>query len=266
MQCAPMAALLEIMLCTSSDDIYRRARSLVHKVLCQYFGAKGESDEDLCISYEYECWLDGMTKDTLRDFCAVFQDTPRDSLFGLVALSRAWKSCGVSSSVPQLNVSPLLIYALQSLGKMSGEFVLLTLQVSLNCLLRHLQPLSLSSLICFYLDEDVTTLNRQCGLLKEYATRLISWHAQKSLVPLLFKVHRELFTSKSSFQMALGFMDDSREAKMPFGIPLNVISSKEANWLLRQISHCMLVASPDEKPHLSHFIRLLLPFAVKVSS
>jgi hypothetical protein len=139
--------LLEIVMSTPSRVLFSEAYQLVVQTLScvtapAHLGKECVDD----IRYEITCWVDGMTSACLDEFCSLLQ-TGRNILCSSIEIAKALRKTAKTDPTIRLNVSLLLVEALDYLPQASVSFIQLCCQVASRCLLRHVNPLPLAALI-----------------------------------------------------------------------------------------------------------------------
>lgn len=114
-----------------------------------------------------------MTRGAVADFCSLQQRADRDSFRGLIMLAKAWKKSNAPGLLPEFNISMLLGHALSRFLAGNEDFSLLTLQVTLNCLTHHVNPLPLASLVCAAANESDEWTGEQPFQVLQYARSLL---------------------------------------------------------------------------------------------
>ena len=140
LQIKSLERMSEILLSVRSPQIMQLARTLTLQLLSGIISVKDKQAD-----YEFGCWLDGVTTETLAEFVSCLQEASHLRLFNS-GFARAWQRAQLTSSVPFLPASPLLVFALRKQPS-TGPFGLLTCQVAARCLLYQENPLPLAVLI-----------------------------------------------------------------------------------------------------------------------
>jgi hypothetical protein len=97
--------------------------------------------------YEASLWVDGLTNDTLEEFCTVLQTAQELPVPVFVQIAKCWRASSLPSYVPDSRPSALVLCAIQQLPSASSYFAFLTCRVVAACLLSELRPLSLALVI-----------------------------------------------------------------------------------------------------------------------
>jgi hypothetical protein len=140
---------LEIALRVRCEQILQDIRSISIDVLVRFIGRN-----DLESQYEAACWVDGLTKGTLNEFCQLLQDASKVISPFALELSRAWKKARLPSPVPQVRLSALLRQLLHSLGHFDRRFQRFLIQILTRCLWSRGDPVALAVMILDAVESD----------------------------------------------------------------------------------------------------------------
>jgi hypothetical protein len=243
-------ALMEILLWTKDAQVYRSTRRAALALYPRYLGERStdiESREiNVDIEFEYSCWVDGLTQETLEDLCVLIRQSSPEPIRSRVALVAAWEK--LPGDVPRLNVSPLLVHALGVLSERSPPFRALVCQVAARCLMHHFDPLPLAALCVSSLNETKTGKN--LTVLFNYTHALIHFNEinAKDRTKHLSALLTQLFDG-SCFAVAL----IARPWHEAAGT-LAQQTSEELSVSFQQMAHVFLVSPEQEQPSLSQLI------------
>jgi hypothetical protein len=209
------------------------------------------------IAYEYACWIDGVTHETLDEVCRLIKQSSEELIQSRLALVRAWK--GMPGGVPVLNVSPLLVQALIGMSDLSPLMRLLVGQVATSLLLYSSEPTPLAALIDASLTGIAKAGNEE--RLQSYALSLVEFDRLKSkfrtdlisnLVQSLFDRHCQL--AAISAQRWGDIFDDSHHT-----------SAEDCSIAFRRMAHIVLVSAPREQRTLvAQLFQALIPQLLRV--
>jgi hypothetical protein len=140
--------VMEIMITTKSEQVWKKARAIVLRVLAPIFQYRSDDEESLeCLYYEAACWVDGLTADSLDPLCKLMKDASLLSLSSTAIVGKAWTRACLPRPVPCIPISPILTTALSQPVECSKSLSELTLQVTSKCLLYQRNPMPLVALI-----------------------------------------------------------------------------------------------------------------------
>jgi hypothetical protein len=140
--------VMEIMITTKSEQVWKKARAIVLRVLAPIFQYRSDDEESLeCLYYEATCWVDGLTADCLDPLCKLMKDASLLSLSSTAIVGKAWTRACLPRPVPCIPISPILATALFQPVECSKSLSELTLQVTSKCLLYQRNPMPLVALI-----------------------------------------------------------------------------------------------------------------------
>jgi hypothetical protein len=252
---------MEILLWTKDSQVYRSTRRAALALFPRYWGERStdiESREiNVIIEFEYSCWVDGLTQETLEDLCALIRQPSPEPIRSRVALVAAWEK--LPGDVPRLNVSPLLVHALGVLSERSRPFRVLVCQVAARCLMHHFDPLPLAALCVSSLNETKTGKNLVA--LFNYSHALLHFNDTKAIYRTkhLSALLTQLF-DLNCFLVALV----SRPWHEAAGT-LTQQTSEELSVSFRQMAHVFLVSPEQEQPSLLQLIvQRLFPCILRV--
>lgn len=241
---------------TRSEAILREARAIMLDLLCRVIpGHRG--DEAL---YEATCWVDGLTKGTIEEYCALLQDATNVSTPIFIELAHAWRKADLPHPVPNSNLSMILVRALQRLPHASKEFSLLTVQVVIKCLLCDLKPLPLAVMIVEAAEtEDMVSKHTIVGDLAEYARSIIYFdrYSGSDRNALAMRLLRSNFSEDSYPLVWLAPSPASRTRRIPSGV--------DCLSLMQQVTHMAAVFEADCRVRCCNVLRRLVPIAIVVS-
>lgn len=248
------ALLLDIVMTTRSPIVYKSAREMTVYLIALSSSLetiRTEAQED--IRYEASCWVDGMTKDTITEFCSALQDC-HGSSSGKITFLKAWKISGLSRSIPNLNVSALLIHCLERITHSSEAFALLVHQVTALSLLHHFSPLPLAVITSSVLQENESSeINLPMKLLIEYTNSIIkldsnAYNHFTSLFVALFSPGTQM----------LGALSSSKNVRED-------VKLRDLGSTMRQVSHLYTISeSRAHKQHYLEWFHMTFPITIKV--
>lgn len=209
----------------------------------------GVDDEESkrCLEYELSCWVDGMTRDTLSEFCISLRESAELSFRSEILLAKAWEKLSLPSPVPALSVSPLLIHVLERLPRASPMFRLLACQVATKCLFHHLNPLPLAVVVIHagHIDEPQLQCSVHSRLL-QYAQSLVEFDRFSDTVRLGFI--RSLLSSSLSTESCQGLfigLPNSRKASSTCDA-VGLLAYEDSEVMVRQLLHVMTVVDDED--------------------
>ena len=128
--------------------------------------------------YEAACWVDGITKSTLPEFCSLLKDSANTVPLISVELVHAWRKANLPlKSLPTRQLSTLLIRGIKHLKQASMEFGTLISQVVTRCLFSYENPVPLALMILENVKrDDVDTTPIYIVDLVEHANMLAFYH------------------------------------------------------------------------------------------
>lgn len=240
---------MAILLSTQDSQVYRSSRRAALALFPSYWRERSSDPKshqiNVDIQYEYACWVDGLSQETLDDLCDLIRQSSPEPIRSRLALVAAWEN--LPGSVPRLNVSPLLVHALGVLSELSPPFRVLVCQVAARCVLHHFDPLPLASLCVASLKE--TRIGKNLTALFDYAFALIHFDEVKArdrtkLLSALLTPHFDgtcfliAMTSRPWHEV----VDWTHE------------TSEELGVAFRQMAHFILVSPEQEQPTLIQII------------
>jgi hypothetical protein len=245
---------------TRSDEIHRTARHVLIDVLSR--GERRAFDRDaenkLCIEYEISCWIDGCYDEVVDELCLLVQESSSNKLPPLASLFQAWEYSGLSSPVPALRISSLLLHALQQIGKMSSDFTLLTFQVASKCLMYDTNPIPLASLIVYHAESSKEMLEKDMHPIALYAKSLVQFGKFSGTDRLTFL--DSLLQGSFKDDSVMMFQEKCKGDQKFTGF----FSSFDHLALLRQIAHLSLVLDVSRRNVFTDLFKQLLPIAFLV--
>jgi hypothetical protein len=244
--------MIEVILATSSPQLLRAGRELALHLMSgiipgrRIFSAGGAVKASF--DYEFSCWVDGVTKQTLDELITCLQESSLVSFRLVLGFAKAWQHAKLSSSVPFLPASSLLTYALQH-HQASAAFAVLTCQVAAKCLLYQTNPLPLAVLIHdshrrSLQDVEYSEVTVHLEQLAQYCSSLI--HFQE--IPAngkhdsLCSLFARLFSSESFSALFNGISSCSVDAGHPQGIRY---ANCDALILVRNLLHLIAISGPS---------------------
>jgi hypothetical protein len=251
------------------------ARAITLKLLSRIHPSRtGNSvDNSSALEYEFSCWVDGVTTETLDEFCSILQDSSGLSFQSVIVFAKAWQEANMKNSVPPLPVSPILVQALQNLPRASKNFARLTCQVAVKCLLYQTNPLPLAVLIqdaCQrVLNVESSAIERSSvQQLAQYSRTLVHYDESsesEEKAELLVSVLNSSL-SGGSYRELLAFRTGTRSGERRQATPSKT-SFSDAVVLVRQLAHLVTVSRENElSSKYVNMLRKLVPVALVVSS
>jgi hypothetical protein len=253
---------------TTSDCVLALAREIALFMFRRVVASRVEDTESQqCLEYEASCWIDGMTMETLPEFCKVIQEASQLSFRSVVAFAEAWTASALPGAMPTLSVSGNLIHVMQRLSKASEAFLLLTCQVAAKCLLYHFNPLPLATIVVH---------SRKEGTLIDHAFYNALWAYAHSLVEFNKYTATErngLVNSMLSSCLSVGscprvFVESPSDSMIPkrLGLATNSTFVRDDNKAMaRHLSHLVVVSDNDiERKSRLDTMKRLLPSAIMV--
>ncbi|CAJ1918000.1 unnamed protein product [Cylindrotheca closterium] len=138
--------VLEIMLHTKEGSVYKDSRVIAINLLVRMLQSRWtDENSESFIRYESECWINGLTIDSLPSFCALLRDVTENELQIVATIGDVWSRC---KAVGPMTCS-LLLFAAWATEKPLAAFAKLFSQVSLRVMLFHRSPLVVANLIHF---------------------------------------------------------------------------------------------------------------------
>jgi hypothetical protein len=256
--------LIEIAMLTKSAAVHVDSRKLAILCVSSAFPTvanelPGEGTWQ-SINYEIECWVDGMTNSILGDFSTALQESSQHTVRTGVIFAKAWKNSSLPGAAPKLNVSPVLVHALQTLPSASQGLASLICQVAARCLLTHHSPLPIATIIAMPYEsrECEKSFPPQFICLAEYAKSLVAFSSVEppDRVVLLLDMLRACFSKESAIRQ-IAFQ---AEKKGPD--PEELTLCDQAMPLLQQVAHLVIIAESSD--NLIKVFQKLLPLALKV--
>lgn len=198
------------MLTTKSEVVHGRCRQIVSRLLLQILQSRwADNDSVSSIEHECECWIDGLTLDSLPDFCKLLHGVS-DNALGIIAGSGdAWTHC---RDLGPIEFSLLLVASLNS-PNLSQPFSLLVGQVCTKSLLFHRSPLMLATLIHFLTEnsEVVNVVKSETNTnLVNYASSLRTFapESQAMQIKLLGKILKSYLSAEDIFVIAFNYFTE----------------------------------------------------------
>jgi hypothetical protein len=160
------------------------------------------------IKYECECWIDGLTSDSLSSFCKLVQNVSEDALQTIASIGQTWTVCR--------NLGPiefsLFLVASWTATETSPALSLLTAQVSMKAILFHRSPLVLATFIQHFSDNNKTASILRTPLttyLVEYSKALSQFDqdAESSRIKLLGKILESLLSTSDRFAVSFKWLN-----------------------------------------------------------
>lgn len=240
---------------TRSSVVYKSAYGIALNLVTQCDSSLrlhgDEAQEDLV--YEASCWLNGLTKSTIDEFCSALQESCHHTTDYMIRFAKVWKKSGIlSGSIPELNISALLTQCLNGITHASKNFAFLSCQVVMMCLMHHLNPLPLAVITCSLLHQYSTSeLTLPARLLLEYANAMVIF--SPTMYGSLCSLLKCIFPSK----LCVLAMDSFREQVSD--------SSNDLFPTIRMASHLYTISEIEgyKKNHLKLFFTAI-PIAFKV--
>lgn len=168
--------VMEIMITTKSEQVWKKARAIVLRILAPIFQYRSDDEESLeCLYFEATCWVDGLTADCLDPLCKLMKDASLLSLNSTAIVGKAWTRACLPRPVPCIPISPILTTALSQPVECSKSLSELTLLVTSKCLLYQRNPMPLVALIslCHDKDDSFVLKSPLAKSLIEYAQSLL---------------------------------------------------------------------------------------------
>lgn len=261
---------------TPSSSVLTLARDITLFMFRRVVSSRVEdSESQMCLEYEASCWFDGMTKETLPEFCKVIQEASQLSFRSVVAFAEAWIASSLPGTMPALSVSAILVHAMRRLSKVSEAFLLLTCQVASKCLLYDLNPLPLATIVVHSRVRLTGTSDDGPSLKHAFYDDL--WNYAHSLVEFSRYTPAErngFVNSMLSSCLSAGsyprvFVESPSDSMIPQRLPQAdkgarfVREDNEA--IARHLSHLVLVSENDNERE-SHLkvMKRILPSAIMV--
>jgi hypothetical protein len=261
-------AVLEIAMTTTSTCVLALAREIALFMFRRVVSSRVEDTESQqCLEYEASCWIDGMTKETLPEFCKVIQEASQLSFRSVVAFAEAWTASALPGTMPALSVSGNLIHVMQRLSKASEAFLLLTCQVAAKCLLYHFNPLPLATIIVHSRKEGTSIDHAFYDALWAYAHSLVEFNKYTATE------RNGLVNSMLSSCLSVGsyprvFVESPSDSMTPkrLGLATNSTFVRDDNeTMARHLSHLVVVSDNDtERKSRLDTMKRLLPSAIMV--
>jgi hypothetical protein len=136
---------------TRSESVLLEARAIAIMILCRL-----NTNNDLESQYEASCWVDGISKGTLKEFCNLVQDSGKVVSPMAIELVKAWRNVNLPNPVPNVRLSILLMQGLKRVTQSTHEFGFFIVQVLARCLLACCNPLPLA-VMTVYITESTDT-------------------------------------------------------------------------------------------------------------
>ena len=264
--------VLDIMLTTTREPIYRKARSFALQSIRALLENPTDDETKDCIDYETSLWVDGLSQQSIDEFCSMFQSIAKNSFQHVIQVAQSWKKSSLPAALPPISFSPLLTITLTSLQGKSDCFAILACQVAAKCLLFHRHPLPLAALIAHGLagDERPELASSKAAvsadLLRRYSRSLIEFNKSSAkdrhsvlnlLIESLFSkdcLHSVLFTNaRNGERMNLSLLNCSGKDDITV-----------ARLCLHVLSSAHTATDYEYAKHSTTVLRSLIPLVVQV--
>lgn len=254
--------LISIAIKTADPEVHKQARNIA-VTLFPSFTTSSTVHPETDLAFEYKCWVDGITRETLDEFCAMIRQSMQDPLGSLLAVSKAWQRWSVPSVPTPDSVSSIMALALGSLATMTTRLAQLTCQIAARCMLYQLDPLPLAATVLAALNEfpdgSLSTMQRQ---LAQYASCLVVFDPQaaRERVMTLKSMIQTLFHRHSTVNRVACGHWKAKEASDCTGRVESLVA------VFRYLSHVVIVSGGTEQRTLARRLcRSVLPSVLKVS-
>jgi hypothetical protein len=244
------------------------ARDIALYMFRQVVSSRVEDRESQqCLEYEASCWIDGMTKETLPEFCKVIQEASQLSFRSVVSFAEAWTASALPGTMPALSVSANLIHVMKRLSRTSEAFLLLTCQVAAKCLLYHFNPLPLATIVVHSRNEGPSIDHAFYDALWAYAHSLVEFNKYTATE------RNGLVSSMLSSCLSVGsyprvFVESPSDSMIPESLQLATNSTfvrDDNEAMARHLSHLVVVSGNDiDRKSRLNIMKRLLPSAIMV--
>ena len=243
-----LSTTLEIMLTTRIRGIHEVSRRIAYNLIIQGIVPRKlrGSEIALCIEFEIDCWMDGLTLDALPPFCTMLSDATKNGINTIAILGDAWTEYAIP---PAMRFSPL-VAALSSTRESTADFSSLTTQVATRCLLFQRNPIPMAAICSSSLEGNSSTTQRKNReRLVSYAKFLLA-HKQDHVkaLDLLCNLLGSSLAPGNPLSVALTFLCgtdpsiESRRANL-----LTALTFDKSFYLARFLIHvCLLVGNAGE--------------------
>jgi hypothetical protein len=255
-----------------SSSVYRKVRATIVGLLSRCFQGTSSgpstssrldsnsiSSHSCILHFESACWVDGLTRPLLDEYCALLQSVLNESPQTYVELVHAWHSANLPNPAPKTKLPTVLLRALQRMPRASVEFGKLTLQICLRCLLYDPNPLPLAARIVHSSGlKQPLVANQNIQSLFEYASSLVFFDhsAGKERTALALRLMKT-FSAEDSYPLAW---------LMPRGVYriLRALQMEDVVSVACQLRHLSFVGCGEAQLRCRMILRRLLPIAVSV--
>lgn len=234
------------MLQTRSKEVHHKCKQIVETLLIRLFKSRWVgSDSFASVENECQCWMDGLTMESLPSFCKRLQNVSENSL-GLIAdIGKAWEQCHHFGTI---EFSLLLVDSLNSTDE-SPSFSRLVAQVCMKSLLFHRNPLTLATLIQFLCEKISgaslikTNVNRH---LVNYAKSL-QLSPTEDRVNMLGTTLKAYFSAQDIFVITYNWCTDESRLDADDMINTLQLSREKGRFLsfVRFLNHAQVIFSPS---------------------
>jgi hypothetical protein len=255
--------VMEIMITTKSEQVWKKARAIVLRILAPILQYRSDDEESLeCLNYEAACWVDGLTADCLDPLCKLMKDASLLSLSSTAIVGKAWTRACLPRPVPCIPISPILTTALFQPVESSKSLSELTLQVTSKCLLYQRNPMPLVALIslCHEKDDSFVLKSPLAEPLIEYAQSLLLDNSSGADKHELLRKFVTAFSPKES--MIFSLVRSTGKSAVVGGdeatslLDRSMLSQDEKIVALRVLIHVMVLTQGERNTESSSLVIL----------
>ena len=100
--------VLDIMLTTTREPIYRKARSFALQSIRALLENPTDDETKDCIDYETSLWVDGLSQQSIDEFCSMFQSIAKKLVSACDPGRPKLEESSLPAALPPISFSPLL--------------------------------------------------------------------------------------------------------------------------------------------------------------
>jgi hypothetical protein len=265
-------SISNLMVMAPTSRSHSMIRGIVIKLVLSAIGNYAECDIESRYSLEYEagCWVDGLSAQNTSRFAALLKESTSQSLNSTLIAGRAWIEAGLPRPIPKIQVSPLLVTALNKVHQNHDKTLdNLSMQTALKCLVSSKNPLPFAALIHFIFEKKDS--NQESLLLRklvQYSGSLVHWDSKGSRQR--YDLFKEAITSSLDERCKMAELVACITERKKFSFRLPSVFDEEVVELMRMSRHMMIaleLSASDKKicvDSILSFLQILMSRDLKL--